>query len=136
MARDNSRHRSTVLDFREPDLLWELAAEGGTAETWELAEAMGFGEQDRQGLAIRLSWMRRYGMVRRDEKSGVWLLSPGGERVTEARIRAATKTSIERLPDEAMIEVMSSITTHYRHADDPMIAHMLRREFLFGTQPR
>lgn len=129
------RKHATIHDFRDMDLMMKLAAEGGSAATWELAEAMGFHEDDRQGLAIRLSWMRRYGMLTFDEDRRIWMLSEGGERVTESRIRAAMKTQIERIPDEAMVEIMASVTSRYR-LGEPMIANLLRREFVFGTSPR
>ena len=132
-AWDPPRHHSTLYDFRDLDLMLKLAAEGGEAETWELTEALGFAEQDRQGVAIRLSWMRRYGMLEFDEERRLWRLSPGGERVAAARVKAAASRQIEALPDEAMVEVMASVTSRYRHGD-PMVADLLRREFLFGTQ--
>jgi len=128
-----TRHPATVHDFRDLDLMLKIAAEGGEAETWELTEAMGFGEQDRQGLAVRLTWMGRYGMVKRDPKTGLWSLTASGERVTEARVNAATRSRLESLNDENMVDVMAHVTSRYRHGD-PMLADLLRREFIFGTQ--
>jgi hypothetical protein len=135
MSRKNGtpRRHATVYDFRDLDLMLKLDAEGGEAATWELAEAMGFGEQDRQSLAIRLSWCRRYGMLDFDQERRLWRLSKGGERVTQARVKAAATRQLEALPDEAMVEVMAAVTSRWRHGD-PMIADLLRREFLFGTQ--
>jgi len=65
----------------------------------------------------------------------MWRLTDAGRRVTEARVRAATSNGIEKLPDEAMIDVMAKVTQRYWHGS-PMLATMLRREFLFGTKPR
>jgi len=127
------KHHSTVYDFRDLDLMLKLEAEGGEAQTWELTEALGFEEEDRQGLAIRLAWMKRYGMLEFDKERRLWRLSKGGERVTRARLKAATSTRIEELPDEAMVEVMANVTSRYRHGDE-LVANLLRREFLFGTQ--
>ena len=59
----------------------------------------------------------------------------GGSRVVESKIRSAMQRDLLEIPDEQMIEVMSHVTTRWR-LGDPMIAHMLRREFLFGTQHR
>src|SRR5262245_15869197 len=130
---DPPRHHSTLYDFRDLDLMLKIAAEGGEAETWELTEALGFGEQDRQGVAIRLSWMNRYGMVRFDQGKRLWRLSPSGERVTQARVKAGAKRALDSLDDENMVDVMAHVTSRYRHGD-PMLADLLRREFLFGTQ--
>jgi hypothetical protein len=137
MRRTNGFERhATLYDFRDLDLMLKLEAEGGEAQTWELAEALGFGDDGRIAVARRLSWMRRYGMLAFDEERRLWTLTKGGERVTEAKLRAAQARTLKELPEEAMVEVMASVTSHYRHAADPMIAHLLRREFLFGTKAR
>jgi hypothetical protein len=132
-GKNGTKPHATLYDFRDLDLMLKLDAEGGEAETWELTEALGFGENGRMPVARRLSWMKHYGMLEFDEKRHLWRLSKGGERVVHARMRAAASRQIEALPDEAMIDVMASVTTRYRHGE-PMIADLLRREFLFGTQ--
>jgi hypothetical protein len=131
--RDGSKPHATVLDFRDLDLMLKLEAEGGEAQTWELAEALGFGDNGRMPVARRLAWMRHYGMLAFDEERRLWRLSKGGERVVNARVKAAASRQIEALPDESMVEVMAAVTTRYRHGE-PMIADLLRREFQFGTQ--
>jgi hypothetical protein len=79
--------------------------------------------------------MRRYGMVAFDEKERLWSLSSPGERVTRAHIRAPALRSLEALPDETMVEVMAQVTSRYQRGE-PMLANMLRREFLYGTKRR
>ena len=126
---------ASVRELRDLELMLKIVAEGdeeGWIETEEIARSMGFDRA--RDLGVRLSWMRRYGMLEFDEQRRMWRLSEGGERVSKARLRAAQANALEKLPDESMIEVMSSITTHYRHAD-PMTAVMLRREFAYGTRP-
>src|SRR3954467_8118127 len=116
MARHNDkRPHATAHDFRDLDLMLKLDAEGGEAQTWELAEAFGFPEDGRQAIGIRMAWMRRYGMLDFDEERRLWRLSKGGERVVQARVKAAASKQIEALPDEAMVEVMASVTSRYRH---------------------
>jgi hypothetical protein len=88
-----------------------------------------------RNVGIRLGWMRRYGMVERDEERGLWRLSPGGQRVIQARLRAAAQRELEALPDEALVQAMQSVVSRYRFVD-AMTATMLRREFMYGTQPR
>jgi len=136
-SRRNGRGAS-LFDFRDLDLMQKLLAEAdaeGWIETEALARAMGLGDDHNRNVAIRLAWMRRYGMIERDENRGLWRLSRGGGRVIEARLRAAATRELESLPDESMIEVMANVTSRY-HLADRMTATMLRREFLFGTQPR
>jgi hypothetical protein len=137
-ARNGRRSGATLYDFRDADVMFRLAEEGddeGWIETEYLAGALGFNGDHLRNVGIRLGWMRRYGMVERDEKRGLWRLSPGGQRVVQARLRAAAVRELEALPEEALIEAMSSVVQRYRFVD-AMTAHLLRREFMYGTQPR
>ena len=139
--RNGSRpaaHGASLFDFRDFDLMAKMREEGdaeGWLETELLARAIGLGDERLRNVGIRLGWMRRYGMVERDEERGMWRLSDGGERVVTARVRAATVRELEALPNEALITSMSSIVQRYRLVD-AMTATMLRREFMYGTQPR
>jgi|SRR5262252_2523791 len=126
---ENSQH-ATLYDFRDLDLLLKL----GKDKEWsteDFAEALGQPE-NLHGVGSRLAWMRRYGMLTRSER-GLWYPTHAAERVTEARLIAAQAKTMDALPDELMIEVMSRVTQRYMHGS-PMIASMLRREFMFGTK--
>lgn len=123
----------SVYDFRDMDLMLKLVEGSATAK--ELADEMGMGEDGTRNVGIRFAWMRRFGMLVLDEKSRHWSLSDGGARVAQAQIRAAARNSIEKIPDEEMVEVMAHVTSRYR-LGDPMTAAMLRREFQYGTSPR
>lgn len=136
--RNGRRHGASLYDFRDLDLMHKIVDEGdneGWVETEHLARTMGLGDTHNRNVAIRLAWMKRYGMVTRDEQRGLWRLSPGGERVVAARLRAASVRQLEALPEDALVETMASVVQRYRFVD-AMTATMLRREFLFGTQPK
>lgn len=138
MSRRRRPTHASLYDFRDVDVMFKLAEEGddeGWIETEYLALALGFNGDHRRNVGIRLGWMRRYGMVERDDQRGLWRLSPGGQRVVQARLRAATARELEALPEEALVEAMSSVVQRYRFVDQ-MTANLLRREFMFGTQPR
>jgi len=135
--QNGTKRHASLYDFRDLDLMLKLEAEAddeGWVETEHMARSMGFGDE-KQPIGIRLSWMRRYGMVEFDDKRKMWRLTPGGDRVVHARLKAAQTRSIEALPEEAMVEVMANVASRYHHAS-PMTAHLLRREFLFGTKAR
>jgi hypothetical protein len=128
---------ATVYDFRDLDLMLRIVHEQDDSKgvsSADLAQAIGL-DDDVQAVSRRLAWMRRYGMLQFNENERLWSLSPGGERVTEARIRAAQGKALEKLPDEAMVEVMAHVTSRYL-AGNPLIANLLRREFLYGTGRR
>lgn len=129
--------RLSLYDFRDLDLMMRVH-EAGDNEGWlssqELAEALGM-EDDIRAVASRARWMREFGMFDFDDEKRLWRLSAGGERVVKAKVRAAATKQVDAVPDESMIDIMSHVTTRYRHGD-PMMATMLRREFAFGTSPR
>lgn len=126
---------ASLYEFRDLDLMLAIAETEKGIEAIELAQAIGLGEEGSRAAAIRLSWMRRFGMVSYDENTRLWRLSNGGERVTNARLRAAAAKTIDTIPEEALVDVMAHVTTRYR-LGDPVMAQLLRREFLFGTQRR
>ena len=129
---------ASLYEFRDLDLMLKIEAEAdydGWVGTEQLAHLLGFKNGDGTfPVAHRLSWMKRFGMVDYDGEKRMWRLSEGGRRVTASRLRAAQSKAIEAIPDESMIEVMAGVTTRYVHGS-PMLAHMLRREFMYGTQP-
>jgi hypothetical protein len=137
MPSKNGHRHATVRDFRDRDIMLKLRAEGdeeGWVEIEALAASMGFTDDDRPP-STRLSWMKRYGMLEYDPARRLWRLTEGGERVAKAHVSAAHSRAIESVPDEAMVEVMASVLTRYHHGE-PMLAHLLRREFAYGTAPR
>jgi len=126
-----------MYDVRDIDLMMRLAREGASGISAQLmAEALGIDDANGiRSVGIRFAWMRKYGMVAYDEKEHTWSLSAGGDRVVESKLRAAATKTIAAVPDESLVEVMAHVTSRYR-LGDPMMAQMLRREFLFGTQRR
>jgi len=128
----------SLYDFRDLDLMLKIADAGdndGWVETRQLASDLGVAEENSiQGVAIRLSWMRKFGMLDFDDEHRMWRLSAGGERVTTARLRAAKAKTIDAIPDEQLVDVMAHVTARYR-LGDPVMATMLRREFRYGTDP-
>jgi hypothetical protein len=132
-----SDKHASLYDFRDTDIMHRLAenTNGTGIPTPELAGLLGFEEGDNRAVSIRMAWMRRYGMVLFDEKDRLWSLSGSGQKVVNAHLRAPTLKIVERLPDETMVEVMAQVTSRYMRGE-PMLAHMLRREFLYGTKPR
>jgi hypothetical protein len=137
MARRRTPSHATLYDFRDLDLMLHLHdADEGKLTTHDVADLLGFEAEDGgRAVGIRLAWMRRYGMVAFDDRERTWSLSPSGGRVTEANLRAPELRVIEQMPDEKMIETMALVTSRFQRGE-PMIAQMLRREFLYGTKRR
>lgn len=123
--------RMSLYDFRDLDLLLRLAEDGGMTSK-QIGET--FGAEPRTA-GSRFAWMRRYGMVDLDEETGAWSVSAAGRRVIQSKLKASTLTVVEKLPDEALVETMAQITSRYIRGE-PMLAHMMRREFMYGTRRR
>lgn len=122
---------ASLYEFRDLDLMLAVQSNGGMTSA-QLAESIG---AETQGVGSRAAWMRRFGMFDFDEHSGMWTLSAGGERVIRSKRRANALRTVEDTPDEQMVDVMAHVTARYR-LGDPMMAHLLRREFVYGTSPR
>jgi hypothetical protein len=121
----------SIREFRDFDLMAKLK-ESGPIKSKEMAAEMGFDELGSH-LGRRLGWMRHYGMLDRDPKTALWSLTDAGARVLFARKRARLMEELESLPEEELIEVMAQVMARYQRGQ-PMIAVMLRREFIFGTR--
>jgi hypothetical protein len=124
----------SMYEFRDLDIMDKLSALGSVSAKDLLSELGLDGEEGRHAGA-RLAWMRRFGMTTYDPEKALWRLSDGGDRVLEAKRQAAGLTQLDGVPDEAMVDVMAHVTARYRHGD-ALVAHLLRREFLFGTARR
>jgi len=127
----------SVTDFRDIDLMMRLGEEGSDGiKAKDLVGLLGgMKDEDARHIGSRLAWMHRYGMLDFDPKRKLWSLSGSGGRVVDSKILAAQRVQIEAVPDESLVEVMAHITTRFRHGD-AMTAHLLRREFAFGTSPK
>jgi hypothetical protein len=137
MAKKNGRRPGlSLFEFRDLDLMHKLASGGGAdgMTSRELAEEIGFSGEV-QSVSVRSSWMRHFGFFDFDEERRLWRLSASGERIVEADVRASTIAALEKVPDEALVDVMAHVTSRYR-VGDPTTATLLRREFLFGTKRR
>lgn len=131
---------ATLYDFRDLDLMVKIADVGdelGRISAPDLANEAGLNTDNggSRAMGIRLAWMKRYGFVVYDDKEHLWALSSGGRRVIEAHMKASQQKTIERIPDESLVEVMAHVTSRFR-LGDPLNAQLLRREFMFGTQRR
>lgn len=126
--------RLSVYDFRDLDLMVQVRdlMNGDGVTSQDVREALGMPEESQSAVGSRLAWMRRFGIFTKDEKTGTYRLSAGGERVIESKVKAAAQHRLEAVPDEAMVEVMAHVTSRYR-LGDPLMATLLRREFVYGT---
>ena len=126
---------ASLYDFRDLDLMLAIADSGDGLTAAEMAEQIGLGEEGTQAAAIRLSWMRRYGMVKFNDQHRLWTLSSEWPARHRGEAKGGRAQAIDAVPDESLVDVMAHVTTRYIHGD-AMTANLLRREFLYGTGQR
>jgi hypothetical protein len=124
----------SMYEFRDLDIMGKLD-ELGSVSSKDLLTELGLDGDRGTRAGVRLAWMKKFGMVVYDPETALWMLSEGGDRVLAAKRQAAGLTQLDGVPDEAMVDVMAHVTARYRHGD-ALVAHLLRREFLFGTARR
>jgi hypothetical protein len=127
--------RFDVQSFRDLDLMLKIEHEGGNDGVEARALAESLGAENGTVIASRLNWMAQFGLLQFNKEHRLWTVSSSGARVVEAKLRGAASREIDAIPDEALIEVMAHVTSRFKH-DDPVMGHMLRREFAYGTRPR
>jgi hypothetical protein len=135
--QSQNNHHASVYDFKDTDLMLKVADQGASGiSAADLAADLGWTDRDgTRAIGMRFAWMKKYGMLDYDDKHHLWVISQGGERVIAAQRAAALTSTIEAVPDESMVEVMAHVTSRFR-LGDPMVAHLLRREFIYGTSPK
>jgi len=60
-------------------------------------------------VSIRMSWMRRYGLVEKGETHGEWMISEAGRRLRAARVRGLVRTGISQAEDAAGMEIANVV---------------------------
>jgi hypothetical protein len=100
----------TLEEFSDRELLAAFedhADADGTVSSAELAEGLGLWSRDglkhpTQNIAIRLSWLKRYGVLGRDPDSGRWFLTDAGLRVVHGGLRAKERRALEEFSEDAL----------------------------------
>src|SRR5262245_10494621 len=107
-------------DFSDPELLAALEdyADGdGLVSTHALAEGLNLRtlKHPVQSIAIRLSWLKRYGIVYRDEE-GRWGLTPTGAGIVHAKLTAGQRRALGNVDPDEMFAVVHAMGSHLQMA--------------------
>lgn len=97
-----------IRDFSDRELLAVISDAGGVVTAAELAVrifAPADGELPHLARCVtsRLVWMRRYGLILREESGPGWQISPQGEALRAGQVAQAVAGGIERLGDDSML---------------------------------
>lgn len=97
-------------EFSDRELLFafeEHADAEGTITSHELADGLGLVASDglkhpHQNVAVRLSWLKRYGVLYRDPATARWGLTPAGHRVIHGGLKAGQKRALTEFDEDAL----------------------------------
>jgi hypothetical protein len=142
-ARGNGRKEKVpgrsfdLYAFSDEELL-ALVKDNLDTEGWvtsaELADAIGIPDDEDNrlnGIGIRLGWMGRYGVVRKDTEKKVparWTITGRGIVILEATFSKSLEDQLAGLKGEALWRLSQTISARYSDADD-VSAVLVRRSF-------
>jgi len=146
-----------LLDLSDRELLLVLrdVADGvGWATAVDIAERLGVqGDHPHRSVAVRLSWLKRYGAVEReherDPHTGALLYTRGDKpvytqrwKMTDIGLQMATgkltktqEAAFDRLKDGQMLMTMRWLSQRVV-ASDPTVGKLMDREYRYGTGRR
>jgi len=143
----NARNGGRSFDlyaFSDEELL-HLVKDNLDSEGWvtsaELADAIGIPDDEENrlnGIGIRLGWMQRYGVIRKDTEKPHptrWTLTGRGIVVLEATFSKTLDEQLKGLKGEALWRLAREVTGRYGLADD-VSASLVRRSFLRAHKGR
>lgn len=133
----------TLEEFSDRELLFALEENldgDGLVSSADLVEAMGLAsskdlKHPTQNVAIRLSWLKRYGVVMRDPQTKRWGLTAAGFRLMHGSLRAAERRMLDDLDDERLYAVMQMVGANLGRAQDEA-ATMVARQWRYSLAER
>lgn len=116
----------------------DVADKEGWVDTQVLAEALGYDEDDVASVAIRCSWMKRYGVMEREtrrrlsdgtknERYSQWRLTEVGEAVINAKFSKSQFNALNTISQEQDWLLAQFFNERFTHTD-PVVATLMRRE--------
>lgn len=128
-------------EFSDRELLFAIedhSDEDGTVSSAELADGLGLSglKNPRQNIAIRLSWLKRYGVVARDPQTKRWNLTYVGAQLVRGGLTAEQRTALTSdLSDERYYALMVEMTRVASDIGDEA-SIMIQRQWRFAQAER
>lgn len=144
----------SLYDMSDPELLArvkDVSDQDGWVNTYDLGEALGFAEGDFTSVSIRMSWMKRYGVIEQDGKRvsltitmngkeekrsfARWRLTDLGELAVNAKFSKPQQRLVEQLTDDQGWLLAQAYAERYERID-PVFAVLMRREAQYAFRKR
>lgn len=128
-----------LYDYSDRELLAMMldeAGDDGWVNTHDLAAALSIDHKHPgQCVGIRLSWLKRYGVVQRKDGSPEWRLTRAGLAQALGKLDPEQQAVLDGLSTEQMLTLTGSLTRRYRRVGETA-AHLMRREMTAGIYHR
>jgi hypothetical protein len=98
-------------EFSDRELLFafeEHADANGTISSRELSDGLSLSglKNPHMNVAIRLGWLKRYGIVYRDSDTGRWALTTAGTRLLHGGLRKRESNALEEMEEHSLLAAM------------------------------
>lgn len=135
MPRDAFR-LNEVSDRELLALLSDAAGLDGQASTDDVVKLAGLTtKHPKTNVGVRLGYMRKIGMLARDEETHGWYLTPLGERFVSGRLTKAQRSALETLNEGSAWVATEQLSALLREAGAEQ-ATMMRRQWQHGWLQR
>ena len=125
--------RLTLEDFSDRELLFALeehADSDGTVSSGALAEGLGLSSENGlkhpvQNVAVRLTWLKRFGVVYRSEETRRWGLTSAGYAALHGGLRVREERALAEFDDDSLfraVELMGARMLNVRSAETATLA--------------
>lgn len=134
----------TLYDFSDPEFLavcQDVQNAFGYFKTTEVSDRLNLDvKHPNNNVGIRLGWLKRYGVVEREEDKESdyyrhWRLTEEGAAVVNAHLNPNQRRAMEGLGIEQSLEVAKLLTDRYQ-VSGRATANLVRRQIQYGFQPR
>jgi hypothetical protein len=127
-------------EFSDRELLFALEEHSdanGTISSRELADGLGLSglKNPHQNIAVRLGWLRRYGIVFRHEDSNRWALTTAGMRLLHGGLRKRETTIFEEMEEHSLLAAMDLFGARVINAGGEA-ATMAQRQWRYAVAQR
>jgi prolyl-tRNA synthetase len=113
--------------------LRDVADDDGWATSLDISEQLSMGgDKPTQCVAQRLSWLRRYGAVDREDGKGAlrrWRLTEVGGRLAMGTLKANQERMLEGLDDAQVLAVTRYVAQQARHMGNHTSSKLIEREW-------
>ena len=108
----------------------------GQASTQDVVDRVGLtSKRPRSNVGVRLGYMKRIGLVARDDETHRWFLTPVGERFVAGRLTKAQENAIAALNEGSAWLATGQLASLLRDAGDQQ-ATLMRRQWQHGWLQR